>query len=321
MTITDNDLAVEVSIAATTQATEDGTNGLFTISVDKKLKTDLTVNLAFSGTATDGTDMNAMATSVTIPAGDFSVTTPVTLISDAIAEGDETVKLTLGTNSGAPTGVTASNSTTNDEATVTITDNDLAVEVSIAATTQATEDSTNGLFTISVDKELKTDLTVNLAFSGTATDGTDMNSMTTSVTIPAGDFSVTTPVTLISDAIAEGDETVILTLGTNSGAPTGVTASNSSTNDEATVTITDNDLAVEVSIAATTQATEDSTNGLFTISVDKELKTDLTVNLAFSGTATDGTDMNTMATSVTIPAGDFSVTTPVTLISDANCRR
>ena len=316
-TITDDDLSVTVSIAATTQATEDGTNGLFTISVDKELKTDLTVNLALSGTATDGTDMNSMATSVTIPAGDFSVMTPVTLISDAIAEGDETVKLTLGTNSGAPTGVTASNSTTNDEATVTITDNDLAVEVSIAATTQATEDGTNGLFTISVDKELKTDLTVNLALSGTATDGTDMNSMATSVTIPAGDFSVTTPVTLISDAIAEGDETVKLTLGTNSGAPTGVTASNSTTNDEATVTITDNDLAVEVSIAATTQATEDGTNGLFTISVDKELKTDLTVNLALSGTATDGTDMNSMATSVTIPAGDFSVTTPVTLISDA----
>ena len=50
-----------MSIAATTQATEDGTNGLFTISVDKELKTDLTVNLALSGTATDGTDMNTMA--------------------------------------------------------------------------------------------------------------------------------------------------------------------------------------------------------------------------------------------------------------------
>jgi hypothetical protein len=112
VTITDNDLSVEVSIEATTQAAEDATNGLFTISVDKELSTDLTVNLTLGGTADDGTDMNAMATSVTIPAGDFSVTTPVTVISDAIAEGDETVILTLGTNTGAPTGVTASNSTT-----------------------------------------------------------------------------------------------------------------------------------------------------------------------------------------------------------------
>ena len=40
-----------ISIAATTQAAEDATNGQFTISVDKALKIDLTVNLTLSGTA------------------------------------------------------------------------------------------------------------------------------------------------------------------------------------------------------------------------------------------------------------------------------
>ncbi len=73
---------------------------MFTITIDKELSTALTINLVTSGTATNGTDMNAMATSVTIPAGDTDATAAIPVTSDAIAEGTETVTLTLGSNSG-----------------------------------------------------------------------------------------------------------------------------------------------------------------------------------------------------------------------------
>jgi hypothetical protein len=314
--ILDSDLQVIASIAATTQAAEDAINGLFTITIDKALSTALTVNLVTSGTATNGTDMNTMATSVTIPAGSLSVTTPVTVISDAIAEGTESVILTLGANSGAPAGVTVENSGTDNAATVNITDNDLDVEVSIAATAQAAEDATNGLFTISVDKALSTALTVNLVTSGTATNGTDMNTMATSVTIPAGSLSVTTPVTVISDAIAEGTESVILTLGTNSGAPAGVTVENSGTDNAATVTIADND-ASEVTIAATTQASEEGpADGLFTLTLSNPVSVETTVTFTVTGTAAEGSDYAAIGTTVVFPAMSTAQTIAVAVTQD-----
>jgi len=67
---------------------------------------------------------------------------------------------------------------------------------------------------------------------------------------------------VLVDLIVEGTETVVVQL-------TGITASSPGVsidlaNDTATVNITDNDSAL-VSIAATTQAAEPATNGLFTV--------------------------------------------------------
>ena len=67
--------------------------------------------------------------------------------------------------------------------------------------------------------------------TGTATAGTDYSNFSaTTVTIPANQTSVTITVTPINDALAEGPETVILTL-------TATASYNLSTQTTATVTI------------------------------------------------------------------------------------
>ena len=219
-----------LSIVATTQAAEDATDGLFTISTSNQFSTPVTVNLMITGTATEGTDYATIGASVVFPANQDTLTIPLDVTADAFIEGDETVIVTMtGTdNANASIG-------TPDNATVTITDDDAAT-LSIAATTQAAEDATNGIFTITASQQFPTDTNVTFTVLGTATAGTDYTDLGTSFVFPANTNSVTITVPVIADTIDEADETVIVTLtGTDN---LDVTIG---TPDSATVTISDND--------------------------------------------------------------------------------
>jgi hypothetical protein len=86
-----------VTIAATTpSAAEEGAlPGTFTITRAGETVEALTVNLAIGGSALNGTDYTTIPASVTIPVGASSATVTIAPITDAQAEGDETVTLTL----------------------------------------------------------------------------------------------------------------------------------------------------------------------------------------------------------------------------------
>jgi hypothetical protein len=86
--------------------------------------------------------------------------------------------------------------------------------VSIAATTPAAAEygAVPGVFTITRGGDTTAALAVSYAITGTAVNGTDYISIPASVTIPPGASSATVTVTPIADSIAEGDETVVLTL-------------------------------------------------------------------------------------------------------------
>ena len=111
------DIAATVTVTATdSAAAEAGPNpGVFTVTRTGDTTNALTVNFTVGGTASAGTDYNAIGTSVLIPAGASSVTITVTPIADALIEGSETVNLTLASG----TGYTVGNPST---ATVTIAD-------------------------------------------------------------------------------------------------------------------------------------------------------------------------------------------------------
>jgi len=111
-----------VSIAATDPtATEAGrTPGAFTVTRAGSTASPLAVTYTVGGTATNGTDYTSLSGSVTIPAGAGSATITVTPIADSLAEGDETVVVTLSANPNY--GLGAANS-----ATVTIADAPLTI--------------------------------------------------------------------------------------------------------------------------------------------------------------------------------------------------
>lgn len=87
-------------------------------------------------------------------------------------------------------------------------------------------------------------LTVNLVRSGTATSGSDFQVISTTVTIPAYESSVSVMVTPVDDGSPEPTETVILSLGSSA-------AYTFAPNTSATVTIADNDSAGTASISGT----------------------------------------------------------------------
>jgi serine protease len=112
---------VEVSISATdASAAEAGSDpGVFTITRTGSTAAVLAVNLAITGTATNGVDYQSIANSVTIAAGAASATVTVTPIDDTGVDPGETVIATIQPGIGYDIG--SANS-----ATVTIADNDVA---------------------------------------------------------------------------------------------------------------------------------------------------------------------------------------------------
>jgi hypothetical protein len=183
------------------------------------------VNYTVGGTATAGVDYSSIGVSVSIPAGQTSVTRTVTPIADTTVEGNETAVVTLAAGEyviGTPS-----------SATVTIADSVPTVTVTATDANASEAGADPGTFTFTRTGPTTLALTVNYTAGGTATAGVDYSSIGTSVTIQAGQLSVTRTVTPIDDATIEAAETVVLTLASGSyviGTP-----------NSATVTITSNE--------------------------------------------------------------------------------
>ncbi len=68
----------------------------------------LTVNVAMSGTATNGTDYTAIPTTVTFAAGSATALVNLTVVDDTLVEGTESATLTVQTGAGyTPSGPAA----------------------------------------------------------------------------------------------------------------------------------------------------------------------------------------------------------------------
>src|SRR5262249_46010449 len=122
-------------------------------------------------------------------------------------------------------------------ATVTIADNDQPAVTIVATDPNAAETTTGsntGTFTILRAGPTTAPMTVTFTVGGTATNGVDYVLIPGSVTIPAGPSSATVTVTPIDDTLAEGSETVVLTLTAGSTYSVGSPGT-------ATVVIADND--------------------------------------------------------------------------------
>jgi len=91
-----HDTKPTISIGGIADASEFGpSNGTFVISRTGGTVTNLPVNCILTGTSLNGTDYAALTNPVTIPAGATNVIITVAPSADALAEGDETVLVTL----------------------------------------------------------------------------------------------------------------------------------------------------------------------------------------------------------------------------------
>ncbi|MDB9484832.1 S8 family serine peptidase, partial [Dolichospermum circinale CS-537/05] len=123
-----------ITVAATdADAGEPANPGQYTLTRTGATTSSLTVNIAMSGTATNGTDYTTIPNTVTFAAGSSTAVVNLSVIDDNLPEGTETATLTvlagtgytpgsLGTNSGSP--ASQGNVTPSSSATVSIADNE-----------------------------------------------------------------------------------------------------------------------------------------------------------------------------------------------------
>ena len=323
-TIVDNDAVPDgLTVSATpVRLTEDAgaTEIAVTVTLDgtTQLTVDTPVTIEFIDrpnvnlNATLGEDYSATSANVVIPAGQSSVTTTVTLtpVDDNIAEDNEIARLTA--KSTALTG--------SDGLGIVIEDNDTEpVEVVITATPDAL-DETAGLTPLDVTaslvgqtaRQVVTVVTVTTG-SGTATVGEDFETASITLTVPVGEMSAsgTLNLTVNDDRAHEGDETLEI-----SGNAPGLMVTS------AEVTIRDDDTApTSIGLSVTASPVTEG-GGAVRLPVRATLlgggsrAKDTIVNVAvvdLTATATDDYTAVWDTPALTIPAGQFSANTTLTL--------
>ena len=302
VTIVDDDAAVfDLSVAPSTMAEASGEATVTVRASGAMFAEDRTFTLSFAGTASKGTDYAAGSETLTLTAEQYSVSTTLRAVPDAIVEGAETIVVTAIASGGEQVGAAQ---------TVTIVDDDAAVfDLSVAPSTMAEASGEATVMVRASGAMFAEDRTFALSFAGTASKGTDYTAGAETLTLPAGQDSVSTTLRAVPDAIVEGAETIVVTATAPGGEQVGTAQ---------TATIVDDDAAaLDLIVAPSTMA---EASGEATVTVRASGATfveDRTFALSFAGTASKGTDYAAGSETLTLPAGQDSVSTTLRAVPDA----
>ncbi len=308
----DDDLPVVTVNTTNSQAAEGASpaTGVFLLT-STGTGSDITMYYTLSGTAKSGEDFNPVSGSATtLRTG--SRTVVITPVNDAIPEDAETVVLTISPRSNYQVGLESS-------ASLTIRDDDAVNMVSVSSTTTVASETTAGKFYFNRRSSSIDPVTVYFSVGGTATPGDDYAAMPASVTIPANQTGVYVTVTPVDDTLAEGMETVSVTLlpdpspTKNYGIEVG----------SATFNLTDDDAAALTSTFsfAVTDLTRDEGTGNVEIAVTRSGDTTGPASVEYGtlgGYAQgNGIDYTLPTGRLEFSAGETSKTFPVALVDDA----
>lgn len=332
--ITDNDTA-GVSItqsSSSTAVTEAGGTDTYTIVLDTQPTGTVNVAITFPApeVTVNGDTDGTFNTTFTTANWNTAQTITVAAVNDRVLEGDHTATLTHAFTSADTNyqGITAEvdGTTSTNDVTVNITDNESAVLEWFPTAATAAEGATNAT-------AVRLDITAD-PIGGTPTlEGTvSFQFSLASISAEAGDLGTiaftgimtnvsdlaTDPVTIVhlNDALVEDDESYnleVLLLG----APTGATVTVSPT--PFTGTITDADAAT-VAISGTTSVAEDVGSTPLTVTLTTGAGNTLENAVTVAVNLTDGTATYAAGTgdfSFTGPADTVNVTFPATSVNGA----
>ncbi|MBI3880604.1 MAG: hypothetical protein HY301_11155, partial [Verrucomicrobia bacterium] len=333
LTISDNSALVSVQNLDNPTAIEPGgppgapgvsASFIFYRTDERATNAPLPVYYRVTGTASNGVDYTLFSGVQTFPAGIGGVVTTnlvVVPLADNLAEGIETVTVTLIPTNTYQIDSSASN------ATINIADS--STTISIGAVTNAIEPyagtgfsgQTGYLYVSRSDSRgLYPALTVSYQVSGTASNGVDYSFLSGTVSFASNTTANSTNILVVplGDNLLEGVETVIVTL---SPVTTYLIDSN---NASAVVNIFDSSSNL-VSIAALTNAVEPNSAigdpgrvGAFLVSRSdaRGIYPALPVSYQISGTASNGIDYSNLTGTVTIASNALSNFVFITAIED-----
>jgi len=307
--IGDNDALPTVSLTASTQSVAESVGTVtVTVNMSKTYGLNVTIPFSISGTASLPEDHDLSVASITIPTGSLSGSFSFQVINDSLDEDNETIVLTMGTpNYANPGAVTVQ--------TITITDNDPTPTVQLSSAAQTiVEGGGNITFRINLSVVSGRSVTVPFNVSGTASNPADHNLSSGSLIIPPGSTFVERTFTVLEDTAYEGDETIIVTLGT----PTNATVSGVNVQ---TITVTENDEPPVISFQLSTQSVTEGNSGqkfvAIRASLSKVSAIATKVTFTVTGTASSGSDYSmTTVSPLTINPGSTLGTIGLNVLGD-----
>ncbi|MEI6180430.1 MAG: Calx-beta domain-containing protein [Chloroflexales bacterium] len=223
-----------VTVSAATQTvSENAGTTVVTVTLSAPVTETVTVGYATSdGTAVAPTDYTPVSGTLTFAPSELSKTITVPLVNDTLAEGDETFSVTLLTPPNAMLSTPMSS-------VVTIAANDGGVSLPTLAVNAATQTVSESVGTALITVTLSTAVTQTVTVKYATKDGTakapaDYTTISGTLTFAPNQTSKTIAIPIVDDTLAEGAETLTLTLSAPTNATLGTLTST-------TITISAND--------------------------------------------------------------------------------
>ncbi|HEX4904507.1 MAG TPA: Calx-beta domain-containing protein [Acidimicrobiales bacterium] len=266
---------------------------------------DVQVALAFTGDAVAGDDYVALAPVAVLRAGADRQTITLTTLLDETLEGTERIVVSIGAGTGAyRVGRTATAVTTIDRvagaaALPTLTLRPTATHVGEGQPIP---------MTLALSRAITDDLVVSLVYGGDAGLGTDYTPMPGRVIVAAGLTSLALQVPTVQDDVVEADRTLTVTIGSLGTYVVGSPASG-------TVTIESDDVPELTLLGGVSRLAEGSGTG-FTFVADQAPIHDISVAYSVVGSATPGQDVGALTGVAILPAGETTLTVPITTLDD-----
>ena len=296
ITIVDNDSSPEfvpATVKFTTRESEvkEGDDVELQVELSKPLPQTVTLNVRFQGWRASADDIDSLPGTVTFPEGETTASVNFTVVDDSVFESDERFVIVLrGTDESRPYVRVGSPR----RHTVTIEDND--AEVGFRNSHSSGREGDKLLLEVDLSRPRLQPLTLSVSASAGSEDDITIPD---SITFEQGEAHKSLEVVIDDDAIFEGSETVILSLGGE--LPYGVTFD---TRDHI-VTIRDDGEAIVEFVTSTSSVTEGHGHShLVEVRISEPLSQEVTLIVSpISGTALWGTDYQIVPATLTIPAG------------------
>ena len=309
-----------LNIASNKSSLNEGESVTFTITADVAPTSDLTIALNTTGSATAGDDpandddYDTILGSATIKAGELTTSFTSQAFVDNTIEDDEDIIVAMTTQFGNDPTYALGN-TNQVRVVITANGSELRPLLTVKASSETISEGSSVTFTVRTSVKSNRDIQFNVTLSGNSSQDVDfLTPDRDTYTINAGNYSVDVQIQIRRDNTVEPDETLVLTINSDTP-PAGKTDRYFLGNPTiAEVTIESDDLP-ELSLVGGGTVAEGGT-GSFRIVADAPVTKDTSVNYQLSGTAQNGADYRALSGTVILKAGSSSVTVPINVIND-----
>lgn len=309
----------KLNISASASTVAEGASVTFTITADVAPTSDLTIALTIGGSATGGDDpandddYESIETNVTLPSGQLSVPFTSEIFVDNTIEDQEDITVELSQR--LESGEYDRGSTYFTRVYIPENGSELRPLLTVKASSETISEGSSVTFTVRTSVKSNRDIQFNVTLSGNASQDVDfLTPDRDTYTINAGSYSVDVQIQIRRDNTVEPDETLVLTLNSDTP-PSGKTDRYFlGTPTVAEVTIESDDLP-ELSLVGGGTVAEGGTSS-FRIVADAAVTKDTSVNYQLSGTAQNGADYKALSGTIIMRAGSSSVTVPINVIND-----